>query len=224
MKVGIYGQFYHEHSDTYIQLLLEALYDEDISVYIEDNFLKLITKNKEIDSKFSNLSTFKELDNSFDLFFSIGGDGTLLKSVTYVKDLNIPIAGINTGRLGFLASIQKEELSEGFNQLLNGNYSCSERSLLSIELSGESEGETPELTVEAAAAILGTDPDLPDGETVAAEARDLLLLGMTTAVVDVDAVAAGLDIDIDPKEVQQKVEGRHPMTLAEYAHVHAFLE
>lgn len=86
------------------------------------------------------------------------------------------------------------------------------------------DGETPDLTVEAAAAVLGTDPDLPDGESVAAEARDILLMGMTTAVVDVEAVAAGLDIDVDPKEVQQKVEGRHPMTLAEYAHVHGFLE
>jgi hypothetical protein len=86
------------------------------------------------------------------------------------------------------------------------------------------DGESPELTLEAAAAILSADPELPSGEHVAAEARDILLMGMTTAVVDVDAVAAGIDIDVDPKEVQQKVEGRHPVTLAEYAHVHAFLE
>jgi hypothetical protein len=85
-------------------------------------------------------------------------------------------------------------------------------------------GEAPELTLEAAAAILAADPDLPDGETLAAEARDILLMGMTTAVVDVDAVAAGVDLDVGPKTIQQKVEGRHPITLAEYAHVHAFLE
>lgn len=85
-------------------------------------------------------------------------------------------------------------------------------------------GDRPELTLEAAAAILGADPDAPSGETLAAEARDLLLMGMTSAVVDVDAVATGLDEDLDPKEVQQKVEGRHPTTLAEYAHLHSFLE
>ena len=85
-------------------------------------------------------------------------------------------------------------------------------------------GGAPELTLEAAAAILAADPDLPDGETLAAEARDILLMGMTTAVVDVDAVAAGVDLDVGPKTIQQKVEGRHPITLAEYAHVHAFLE
>jgi len=86
------------------------------------------------------------------------------------------------------------------------------------------DGESPELTLEAAAAILAADPELPPGESIAAEARDILLMGMTTAVVDVDALAAGVDIDLDPKELQQKVEGRYPVTLAEYAHVHAFLE
>jgi plasmid stability protein len=86
------------------------------------------------------------------------------------------------------------------------------------------DGETPELTLEAAAAVLAADPEMPPGESIAAEARDILLMGMTTAVVDVDALAAGVDVDLEPKELQQKVEGRYPVTLAEYAHVHAFLE
>ena len=86
------------------------------------------------------------------------------------------------------------------------------------------DGESPELTLEAAAAVLAADPEMPPGESIAAEARDVLLMGMTTAVVDVDALAAGLDIDLDPKELQQKVEGRHPVTLAEYAHIHTYLE
>lgn len=134
LKIGIYGQFYHDNSDVYIQKLLEALYSEDISIHIEKNFLELINKHQKIDDKFSNFSTFKELDNSFDLFFSIGGDGTILNSITYVKDLNIPLAGINTGRLGFLASIQKEDITKSVEQLLHNNYKISERSLLSISV------------------------------------------------------------------------------------------
>ncbi|WP_436930536.1 DUF5791 family protein [Halosimplex halobium] len=85
-------------------------------------------------------------------------------------------------------------------------------------------GEEPELTLEAAAAVLAADPERPDGETIKAEALDILLMGMTTAVVDVDAVAAGLNDEMDPKEIQQKVEGRYPITLAEYAAIHHFLE
>jgi hypothetical protein len=86
------------------------------------------------------------------------------------------------------------------------------------------DGDEPELTLETAAAILATDPDRPDAGAIEAEALDILLMGMTTAVVDVDAVAAGIGGEMDPKEVQQKVEGRYPVTLAEYAAVHHFLE
>jgi len=85
-------------------------------------------------------------------------------------------------------------------------------------------GDVPELTLTTAAAVLAADPDRPDADTIEAEALDILLLGMTTAVVDVDALAAGIDADVDPKEIQQKVEGRHPVTLAEYAAIHGFLE
>jgi len=85
-------------------------------------------------------------------------------------------------------------------------------------------GEEPELTLEAAAAILAADPERPDGETLEMDALDILLMGMTTAVVDVEALATGLNDEMDPKEIQQKVEGRHPITLGEYAAIHHFLE
>ncbi len=80
MKIGIYGQFYHDDSDVSIQLLLGALYDKNSAIYIEENFLKLIIQHKDINDKYSDFPTFKELDASFDLFLSIGGDGTILKN------------------------------------------------------------------------------------------------------------------------------------------------
>ncbi|SRX75545.1 NAD kinase [Aequorivita antarctica] len=133
MKIGIYGQFYHENSEIYIQMLLDALQKREAEVLIEANFLGIINQNQDITKNFSGFSTFTELDSSFDLFFSIGGDGTILKAVTFVADLGIPIVGINTGRLGFLATIQKEEMTESLNQILEGEYSISERSLLAVE-------------------------------------------------------------------------------------------
>jgi len=135
MKVGIYGQFYHKNSGQYIQELLELLDQRLVEVVIEKNFLNLIHENESIEKDYSYFSTFKELDTSYDLFFSIGGDGTILKTVTYVRDLGIPIVGINTGRLGFLATIRKEELQSSVNQIFNGKYSISSRSLLQIESS-----------------------------------------------------------------------------------------
>ena len=132
MKVGIYGQFYHEGSGIYIQQLLEILDNNSVEVVIEKDFLELIQEHKSIKKSYAHFSTFEELDTSYDLFFSIGGDGTILKSVTYVRNLGIPIAGINTGRLGFLATIRKEALEESVYQIFTGNYTVSSRNLLQI--------------------------------------------------------------------------------------------
>ncbi|MGB5942375.1 MAG: NAD kinase [Leeuwenhoekiella sp.] len=132
MKVGIYGQFYHVNSGQYVQLLLDILDAENVEVVIEANFFKLINEHKEIKKSYSQFSTFEELDNSYDLFFSIGGDGTILQTITYVRDLNIPIAGINTGRLGFLATIHKEQIKKSVGQILKKNFTVSKRSLLTV--------------------------------------------------------------------------------------------
>lgn len=132
MKIAIYGQFYHKNSGNYIASVLNALVKAKVDVFIEENFLELIRANDSIESNYDSFETFKEIDSSYDLFFSIGGDGTILKSITYVKDLNIPIVGINTGRLGFLATIQKDELEDNIDHILTGNYSISKRSLLQV--------------------------------------------------------------------------------------------
>lgn len=133
MKVGIYGQFYHKDAGKYIQELLDELDKANIDVIIEENFLDIINHNETIAKEYSHFSTFEELDDTYDLFFSIGGDGTILKTIYYVRHHNIPIVGINTGRLGFLATIQKEEIKESITSILNGDYALSSRSVLQIE-------------------------------------------------------------------------------------------
>ena len=133
MKIGIYGQFYHKDPEEYIQLILDVLQKNGANVFIEEGFLKIIEQHEGISTPVSSIETFKKLDTSYDFFLSIGGDGTLLKAVTFVRDLGIPIIGINTGRLGFLATIQKEKITESIQNLMEGKYQISERSLLTIE-------------------------------------------------------------------------------------------
>ncbi|WP_373057920.1 NAD kinase [Zunongwangia sp. H14] len=139
MKIGIYGQFYHANAGKYIGQLLELLDKENIQVIIEEHFLDLINKNETINKEYNHFRTFEELDNSYDLFFCIGGDGTILKSINYIRDLDIPILGINTGRLGFLATIQKEEIEATIHSILEKDYSISERSLLQISTDPEND-------------------------------------------------------------------------------------
>lgn len=132
MKIGIYGQFYHAHSEDYIQPIIGALEAGGAKVLIERQFLNLIGQHPALGQLVDKYPIFDKLDDSFDLFVSIGGDGTLLKAVTFVGDLGIPIVGINTGRLGFLATFQKEHISESIAAIFKGNYELSERSLLQL--------------------------------------------------------------------------------------------
>ncbi|MFP8953793.1 DUF5791 family protein [Natrialbaceae archaeon A-arb3/5] len=80
-------------------------------------------------------------------------------------------------------------------------------------------GESVDLTLEEAAQVQALDEDAPDPETIVTMACEHLLLGMSTAVLDVDALAGELGIDLDAKEIQQKIERRAPMTFREFVHV-----
>lgn len=79
-----------------------------------------------------HFSDFNSLSGRPDLILSVGGDGTFLETVVKVKDLGIPIAGVNTGRMGFLANIPTEEIGKSIEMLCNGDYEIIERSLLEI--------------------------------------------------------------------------------------------
>jgi len=136
MKIAIFGQFYHNNSDATINKLLEVLQAKPVTVYLESQFFETLSSNNQ--TKLDNTyNTLTKLDPSFDLLISIGGDGTMLRSVTLVQDLEIPIVGINTGRLGFLATIQIDQIEQAINDILSGNFSISERSLLSVKTSPE---------------------------------------------------------------------------------------
>ena len=111
MKVGIYGQYYKGEAISYIEILLKTLALKDIEVVIEENFYDLIKVNNFPEKKYQTFRNYSDLDNSFEVMLTVGGDGTFLRAVTFVRDLNIPILGINIGLLGFLATIQKENIS-----------------------------------------------------------------------------------------------------------------
>lgn len=86
------------------------------------------------------------------------------------------------------------------------------------------DGEAPELTLEEGASILAALDETPDAETIATLSRDDLLMGMTTAVLDVEAVESGIGGELEAREIQSKVEGRFPMTLREFALLQQFIE
>jgi hypothetical protein len=128
------------------------------------------------------------------------------------------------------ADLSPTELRSAYREKLAATIEVEGRDAVAAEsgvdegvLAAIEAGESPELTLADAAAILAVDPERPDADAIAAEARDILLVGMTTAVLDVERLASALGGALEPKELQQKVEGRAPMTLREYALVHGYL-
>lgn len=142
MKVAIFGRFYNETTTISVETLFNYLLKKNIDAYIETEFSNLIKSESQNKKDYSSFKTFDVLDKSFDLLVSVGGDGTILRAITFVKDIDIPIIGINTGRLGFLATIQVENIENAIQQIIDGKYRISKRSLLSVETSPENPGIT----------------------------------------------------------------------------------
>ena len=136
MKVAIYGQYYKVEDQIYIEELLQLLQKNNIEFVIEHQFYSNFKDNIAIDN-IKTFNSYKELDSAFEFMFTIGGDGTILRAVTFLRDSNIPIVGINTGRLGFLATVKKEEIAISISLLLKKEYIVRERSLLSIATSSK---------------------------------------------------------------------------------------
>lgn len=138
-KVAIYGQAFSTNALKEVLFLLDVLQEKKIVVFFEKEFYNLYQKEDLLPKKYPTFTHFNDLNNSFDLLFTIGGDGTILRSVTYIRNLNIPVLGINTGRLGFLATIQKDEIKQVVELLLLKEYKLQERTLLSVKTSPKSE-------------------------------------------------------------------------------------
>ena len=130
MKIALYIAFHNKSSIDCCK--------EIIGLISEKNQLVIDSKIKndlsdEDQKKFSFFDSKKPIENDFNFVFAIGGDGTILRSITYVKDSNIPILGINTGRLGFLTSIQKENIQEAISLIVNNKFSIIKRTLLEVK-------------------------------------------------------------------------------------------
>lgn len=137
MKVAVFGRFYNERTTVSVETLFNYLLKKDIDAYIETEFFNLIKNEEQNKRSYTTFKTFDTLDTSFDLLVSIGGDGTILRAITFVQDLGIPIIGVNTGRLGFLATIQVDGIENAIQNIIDGKYKISERSLLSVETTPE---------------------------------------------------------------------------------------
>ncbi len=131
MKAAFFGKSIGTDSLPFFQQFLTKLENNGFEILIYEPFYKSIVQKIKISKSLSLFNFSHEISNC-NFMFSIGGDGTLLDSVTMVRDSGIPIVGINMGRLGFLSSIPKEEIDEAINNILNGDFNIEQRTLLKL--------------------------------------------------------------------------------------------
>jgi NAD+ kinase len=132
MKVAIYGKYYLNSTEPIINDIFLFFSNNNVEMIIESEFLKILHKKKIIENQYKTFSSHTELDSSFDMLISIGGDGTILRAAALVRNSGVPILGINAGRLGFLATVQKENIDEFMQFIIEKKYTVSKRTLLSL--------------------------------------------------------------------------------------------
>ncbi|MCD8555115.1 MAG: NAD kinase [Bacteroides graminisolvens] len=130
MKFAIFGNTYQAKKSSHAKELFRLLEKHRAELYICRDFYHFLTNDLKLEIKDATLFDGDHFEA--DMIISIGGDGTFLKAAGRVGRKNIPILGINTGRLGFLADVSPEEMEETFNEIHKGQYNVEERSVLQL--------------------------------------------------------------------------------------------
>ena len=142
MKIAIYSRGGETVRQEDLMLLLNELEKQKISCYIHHDFFEQV-KHLFQSNQYPTFVDAGDLDDSFECVISMGGDGTLLDTLTFIRDSDIPVLGINFGRLGFLATIGKHELTNTVTALVNRTYVVDKRSLIHLDANIPLFGKTP---------------------------------------------------------------------------------
>jgi len=133
MRIALFGKEYTSDQKQYLQLLINELLRQEVSFSFYKPYLEKITGQIELPGSYTGFSSHKELLEGTDMLFSIGGDGTMLDTIPFIRGSGIPILGINLGRLGFLSSISKNEIVDAVKNIFSGDYHLEKRALLMLE-------------------------------------------------------------------------------------------
>ena len=141
MNFALFGKSIVPEDICYIQLLVDKLELMDSRLFVHSVWYETLKEAVRFSSAPILFSSQSEIRKKVDYLFSIGGDGTLLDTITLVGDSEIPIIGINMGRLGFLSGISKDEIIPAIDEIMSGQYIIEPRSLLRLETDRNPFGE-----------------------------------------------------------------------------------
>lgn len=143
MQVVVYSQYLKPGDLPHVQHLFDALHEFGIAAYVNKTYLATIREAVNLKTNVGEFEGYMDFRvRPFDFVITLGGDGTILAAATFVRDTGVPILGINLGRLGFLATVNKNRIRDAIGQLVKGSYSLESRSTLRLESEPNVFGET----------------------------------------------------------------------------------
>lgn len=142
MKFSIYGKRFEPAYKHHVRHFFDVLTQRGVQVSVYEKFYRFVQDHFPLPD---SITTFNRMDDICDTDFliSVGGDGTLLDTVTIIKDSNIPILGLNTGRLGFLSHVDVEEIDNAVEALINGQFRLDKRALIEVRSADQQFGDFP---------------------------------------------------------------------------------
>jgi len=135
MKIAIFGKTLNPNLNDYIRQLFDSLKKSGAEIHVYSSFYNYLKKTLGLPKGIHTFNRREEEIRDYDFFISIGGDGTMLESATIIGDSNTPILGINTGSLGFLSSVSKEDIEHAIKQLHEGSFTIDKRTMIRLESS-----------------------------------------------------------------------------------------
>ena len=144
MRVVVYSRSLKEDALPYIQELLDLLFEMGAEVFVYRPLLETVYQDVRFQKEVGVFEGYKDFnERSFDFVITLGGDGTILSAIAEVRDSKVPVVGINLGRLGFLASIEKTRIKGALESMQAGMYAVEKRRLLYLESNHPLFGQTP---------------------------------------------------------------------------------
>lgn len=143
MHVALYSRGFVKEDLEDIQLLLDELKRQEITPVVYEPFYKELRPHVQLSVDADTFSRAEDLDGRIEFLISLGGDGTLLDTVSFIRDKNIPVMGVNFGRLGFLAGIGRDEIHQLVDALVSRSYVADKRTLIHLDASIPLFGDVP---------------------------------------------------------------------------------
>jgi len=142
LKVALYGKRFDEEHTGAVEKLVDALVRRGIAITVYEKFHHFLSARISLPSTVTIFRDHTELAGT-QFLLSVGGDGTLLDTVSIIRDSKVPVLGVNTGRLGFLSNVSLNEIDISVEALMNGDYTLDSRSLLEIRSAQQDFGDFP---------------------------------------------------------------------------------